>query len=191
MRENFNVLVPNNDANFHDKIKNLLNENNVDPKELSDEEIEKLAIIKKVLQRNKFHTNEIISNEIGALIEPSLSYERLTTTENHPVTQSFFKPINLKDVIPPLPHSPTTPLPEPNPSMHEECILGKSNNNIEWVDEFGKLKIEYIEKSHQMKNLKKSDHSYEFEGAIDFRNFAKDDFNLFSFKVSILHAIVS
>lgn len=195
MRENFNVLVPNNDANFHEKIKNLLNENNVDPKELSDEEIAKLAMIKKVLHRNKFHTNDIISNEINALVEPSFLYEKLTTTEKDlPAeleSQSFSKPINFVDVPPSHPHSPTTPLPEPNPSIHEECILGKSNDNLEWVDEFGKLKIEYIEKSHQMKNLKKSDHSYEFQGAIDFRNFPKDDFILLSFKVSILHAMVS
>lgn len=42
LRENLNVLVPNNDVNLHAEIKKLLNGDEVDPKDLSDNEIESL-----------------------------------------------------------------------------------------------------------------------------------------------------
>lgn len=45
LRENLNVLVPNNDVNFHAQIKKLLNDDDVDPKDLNDNEIESLSAL--------------------------------------------------------------------------------------------------------------------------------------------------
>lgn len=46
LRENLNVLVPNNDVNLHAKIKTLLNGDEVDPEDFSDNEIESLNALK-------------------------------------------------------------------------------------------------------------------------------------------------
>lgn len=46
LRENSNVLVPSNDVNLHDKIKKLLNGDEVDPEDFSENEIQSLSEMK-------------------------------------------------------------------------------------------------------------------------------------------------
>lgn len=64
LRENLNVLVPNNDVNLHAKIKTLLSGDEVDPEDFSDSEIESLSEMKDPdIQklRHKEMRNEVLS----------------------------------------------------------------------------------------------------------------------------------
>lgn len=169
--ENSKILVPNNHVDDHEKIKNLLNKEN-SYKELNNDEIMKISIIKNVLKRDKINNSyenndDFIRNEINTLIEPSHKVEATTLKE--------------KDTSSLKPHSP----PDPNPSVLEECILGKSNENLKWIDEFGKLNYVFIESNLDMKDLKKSDLSNEFSSYYtnEVRYFPKDLFDYPSFQV--------
>lgn len=64
-RDNFNVLVPNNDVNFHAKIKTLLNSDDAaDPEDFTDNDIANLSQlrnskIEKVLHKNTEELNKV------------------------------------------------------------------------------------------------------------------------------------
>lgn len=68
LRENFNVLVPNNDVNLHAKIKTLLSDE-LDPEDFSDSEIERL--------------NEIRDPDAVKLQQKSMKNDELDDDENN------------------------------------------------------------------------------------------------------------
>lgn len=74
LRENLNVLVPNNDVNLHAEIKKLLNGDEVDPKDLSDNEIESL--------------NEIRSHKVNKLFNKSSKKNFSDNDENDDVAEN-------------------------------------------------------------------------------------------------------
>lgn len=169
-RENDNQLVPNNDVNVHAKIKNFLYSDNI---ELSDNELAKYPFIKRILHRDKYNY-EINTNEIDIYDSPARNSPPVIVLDL------------LKEKPESLPSTTSTTTPTPNPSANEECLFGTPNENIKWVDELGKLKIEYINSNDEMSGLKFSDHSYEFADAFyDFRLFLKDTYNMLLFQVSI------
>lgn len=158
--ENQNVLVPHNDANIHAKIKSLLNE---DPKEISDYEIAKIPIVRRLWKRHKANNDDaMIVNEISALLSEVREKDPIIPPISPPTTKTT--------------PSPTTTTPEPNPSAFEECILGRSNENIKWVDENGKLQANFIASNSLMANLSIGDYSRAF--GRDLNVDSKDENNL-------------
>jgi hypothetical protein len=165
-RESNNVLVPNNDANIHAKIKSLLHSDDI---ELSDNDLLKYPFIKRILHLDNYY-DETHVNQMDTKVPP---YEIVQEPPSKLILPT----------PPPPPTTSTTPI--PNPSANEECIFGVPNQNIKWVDENGNLKVEYILKNNEMKNLKIVDHSYVFaDFNYDFRLFLKDTYNMLLFKVS-------
>lgn len=76
LRDNLNVLVPNNDVNLHAKIKTLLNGDEVDPEDFSDNEIESLSEMKnpkieKLHKKNIQNANKIF-DDVNKNIEENL-----------------------------------------------------------------------------------------------------------------------
>lgn len=64
LRENLNVLVPVNDVNLQEKIKTMLNGDDVDPEDFSDNEIEVLSEMKNVKIEKLRNKSTQISNKV-------------------------------------------------------------------------------------------------------------------------------
>lgn len=65
LRENSNVLVPSNDENLHVKVKKLLNGDEVDPEDFSDNEIQRLSEIKfPKVEMLRNHRNSQTANKV-------------------------------------------------------------------------------------------------------------------------------
>lgn len=79
-QENLNVLVPNNDVNLQTKIKKLLNDDEVDREDFSENEIEKLSAIKnpkidKFLGRKANTENKVFDDKNKNIEQNMIDYE--------------------------------------------------------------------------------------------------------------------
>lgn len=174
--ENSNVLVPDNNANIHANIKNLLHNGDI---ELSDNDLIKYPFIKRILHLDNYGEIFVDHDDVNPQYE-------IANQNYHDVKLPSLQETSLKPLIQPTPPPLTTiTTPTPNPSATEECLFGIPNSNINWVDEKGKLTTSFIKNDDEMKNLKILDFSYVLtETYIDFQSFTKDPYNMLLFMVS-------
>lgn len=103
LRENLNVLVPNNDVNLHAKIKTLLSGDEVDPEDFSDSEKESLAQMKDPdieKLRHKEMKAKLIEKEENNELEQEMSLSGLKKTISGLIDNShLITPPNFSETV--------------------------------------------------------------------------------------------
>lgn len=132
LRENSNTLVPSNDVNLHDKIKTLLNGEEIDPEDFSDNEIESLSKahnveIEKLRHKNLEKVVTMVFDDKNKNIEDNLVDRDVESFQPLPPP----RPGDHGPLNPPKPPTgpPPTGLPFPSTSAQESVHESTTPNS--------------------------------------------------------------
>jgi len=184
-RENSNVLVPSNDVNFYAKVKKLMNDNEADPEDFSDNEIANLGELYNPKVEKVLHLNLRNDNQVNDDQNKNNEENRIEVNETSTFMGDLLENV---DLFPTEAESfskgkwkPSTEMPETTTAGYEnyidddECLFGKSNRYLLWVDSDGRLIESFIDELSEAvaTPIPYNDYSYKFKSQSDYDKFAR------------------